>query len=75
MNRQIDLRYAFVFWFRNPAALDDKFWILFINVWVDGFAIINQVARKSSIPNPILLFGVTARVARRNIFKPKPIFG
>ena len=27
-------RYALIFWLKNPAAVDDDFWNIFINIWI-----------------------------------------
>jgi hypothetical protein len=36
-------RYTFIFWLKNPAAFQDEFWSLFINLWVVGFSWIAQL--------------------------------
>jgi hypothetical protein len=32
------IRYAFVFLMKNPAAFNDDFWSLFLNLWIPGFS-------------------------------------
>ncbi len=27
-------RYIFIFWLKNPTAVEDSFWSLFINIWI-----------------------------------------
>jgi hypothetical protein len=35
-------RYCFIFWLKNPLAVDDDFWSLFVSIWiVMASAIIN----------------------------------
>ena len=34
----IVLRYIFIFWMKNPAAFQEEFWSLFINIWVVAFS-------------------------------------
>ena len=34
----IVLRYIFIFWLKNPAAFQEEFWSLFINIWVVAFS-------------------------------------
>ena len=36
-------RYVFLFHVKNPTALQDDFWRLFLNCWTLGVGIINQV--------------------------------
>lgn len=36
-------KYVFIFHLRNPTALDDKFWILFVNMWIRKFAYLTQI--------------------------------
>ena len=35
-------RYACIFWMKNPAAFNDDFWSLFINIWVVGVSYLSQ---------------------------------
>ena len=35
-------RYIFIFWLKNPAAFQDKFWIYFTNMAVAGFSLMSQ---------------------------------
>jgi hypothetical protein len=36
-------KFVFIFYLKNPTALDDKFWILFLNMWIAKFAFISQI--------------------------------
>jgi hypothetical protein len=35
-------RYIFIFWLKNPAAFQDDFWNLLINIWIVGYSILSQ---------------------------------
>ena len=37
------LRYVFLFHLKNPTALQDDFWRLFLNVWTSGFSCCCQI--------------------------------
>lgn len=39
----ITVRYVFLFHLKNPTALQDDFWRLFLNCWTLGFSITNQI--------------------------------
>jgi hypothetical protein len=41
----IVIRYAFIFWLKNPAAFHDDFWYCFLSVWNFGFCAIMCCAR------------------------------
>ena len=34
------IRFAFIFWLKNPAAFHDDFWCRFISFWIFGFSLI-----------------------------------
>ena len=34
--------YIFIFWLRKPAAFQDDFWNLLLNIWIIGYSIIAQ---------------------------------
>jgi len=36
------IRYIFIFKSKNPTAVQDEFWILFLGIWIVGFALICQ---------------------------------
>ena len=36
-------RYVFVFCLKNPAAFNDDFWSKFINIWIVGFSVAQQI--------------------------------
>jgi len=38
----IIIRYIFVFKFKNPTAIQEDFWVLFLTIWSIGFAVICQ---------------------------------
>ena len=37
-------RYTFIFWLKNPAAFQDGFWLIFLNIWIKGASIIMNSA-------------------------------
>jgi hypothetical protein len=37
-------RYIFIFWLKNPAAFNDDFWSVFVNLWIFLFAWLSQIA-------------------------------
>jgi hypothetical protein len=37
-------RYFFIFWLKNPAAFNDDFWSLFLNIWIVMFSIISPIS-------------------------------
>jgi hypothetical protein len=43
MNSIIISRYIFIFWLKNPAAFQDEFWSLLVNIWVVLFSFISQI--------------------------------
>jgi hypothetical protein len=47
-------RYIFIFWLKNPAAFNDEFWFVFVNLWIAGLSFITQFLR-GSIPGSQLL--------------------
>jgi len=47
-------RYIFIFWLKNPAAFNDEFWFVFVNLWTAGFSFISQFLR-GSVPGSQLL--------------------
>jgi hypothetical protein len=42
MTGMIITRYIFIFCLRNPAAFQDDFWNLLLNIWIIGYSIIAQ---------------------------------
>ena len=34
------VQYLFIFWIKNPAAVNDDFWSHFVSMWIAGFSII-----------------------------------
>jgi hypothetical protein len=47
-------RYIFIFWLKNPTALNDNFWITFINILALGSCTIVAIVY-SLLPGPKLL--------------------
>jgi hypothetical protein len=45
-------RYISIFWLKNPMALPNDFWCLFINSWVLGFSWITQFVIDVMLGNP-----------------------
>jgi hypothetical protein len=35
-------RYLFIFRFKNPASINDDFWITFLTVWIGGFSMLTE---------------------------------
>ena len=35
-------RYIFIFWLKNPSAVHDDFWSVFINLWIAGLSVISN---------------------------------
>ena len=35
-------RYVFIFWLKNPSAVHDKFWSIFLTIWKSGFSLITN---------------------------------
>ena len=42
LNLIVIFRYIFIFWLKNPAAFQDKFWHLFLVTWMTGFSFVSQ---------------------------------
>jgi len=36
-------KYIFIFHLKNPTALDDKFWLTFLTLWIRIFAYLSQI--------------------------------
>jgi hypothetical protein len=58
LNGIILFRYIFIFWLKNPTVFQDDFWNLFINIWIFGFVIINQII-SSQMPGRRALYYYT----------------
>ena len=41
-NAILIIRYIFIFYLKNPTALQDDFWKLFINIWITVFTLLTQ---------------------------------
>jgi hypothetical protein len=37
------VKYAFIFWLKNPASVPDGFWIVFLGFWITGFTCLSQI--------------------------------
>ena len=37
------VKYAFIFWLKNPASVPDGFWIVFLGLWITGFTFLSQL--------------------------------
>jgi len=37
------VKYAFIFWLKNPASVLDGFWIVFLGLWILGFTFVSQL--------------------------------
>ena len=70
------LRYAFIFWLRNPAAFHDDFWCLFISIWINGFSILFQFVWQFKAPTQPLGFYICSGIDLAEEFKkPLDIYG
>ena len=54
LNAIIITRYMLIFWLQNPAAFQDKFWILFINVWAKVISFLLPIIRTYVPGNQLL---------------------
>ena len=41
----IFVQYLFIFWVKNPAAVNDDFWSYFVSMWIAGFSLIFNFAK------------------------------
>ena len=41
----IFVQYLFIFWVKNPAAVNDDFWSHFVSMWIVGFSLIFNFAK------------------------------
>ena len=41
----IFVQYLFIFWIKNPAAINDDFWSHFVSMWIAGFSIIYNFSK------------------------------
>ena len=39
------VQYLFIFWVKNPAAVNDDFWSHFVSMWIAGFSLIFNFAK------------------------------
>ena len=51
-------RYVLIFWLQNPAAFQDEFWTLFINVWVKVISFLLPIVRAYVPGNQLLEFQI-----------------
>jgi len=69
-------RYAYIFWLENPAAFHDNFWCLFINIWVNAFSFISQLAWHLTIPRQPIGYYICSGIDLTDILKtPLTIYG
>ena len=54
LNSMTLMRYVFIFWLKNPAAFNDEFWFIFINIWTLVFSFLTQFTR-ALVPGSQLL--------------------
>jgi hypothetical protein len=47
-------RYILIFWLKNPAALKDEFWYLFVNLWTVLFSFMLPIVRAVVPGNQLL---------------------
>ena len=47
-------KYIFIFWLKNPAAFNDDFWSLFVNIWVVSFSILTHHYYLAALPYTII---------------------
>jgi hypothetical protein len=51
-------RYIFIFWLKNPAAFNDEFWFVYVNLWSIGFSTIYQFLRGIVPGNQLLEYNI-----------------
>ena len=39
------VQYLFIFWVKNPAAVNDDFWSYFVSIWIAGFSLLFNFAK------------------------------
>ena len=47
-------RYVLIFWLKNPAALKDDFWFIFLNIWTVVFSFLLPIIRAVVPGNQLL---------------------
>ncbi len=58
LNASTLFRYIFVLWLKNPAAFNDDFWHIFINMWVVSFSFVYQIPRAIIPSNQLLEYKI-----------------
>ena len=53
-------RYIFIFWLKNPAAFNDDFWCVLINIWTFSFSFVFQFLRALVPGNQLLEYNICA---------------
>ena len=52
----IIVQYLFIFWVKNPAAVNDDFWSHFVSMWIFGFSILFNFAKFYSASTQTISF-------------------
>jgi hypothetical protein len=65
-------RYLFIFWLKNPAAFQDDFWNVFVNLWIKGASLIFNGVWFLKAERQIINYYVCSGIDPREDFK-KPI--
>lgn len=50
------IKYLFIFHLKNPAAFQDGFWIIFLNIWIKGFCLLFNLAWFITVDHQIISF-------------------
>jgi len=58
LNAMTLTRYIFIFWLKNPAAFNDEFWFIYVNLWTTGFSFITQFLRGVVPGSQLLEFNI-----------------
>ena len=65
----------FIFWLKNPAAFQDQFWLIFINVWIKGFSFIFNFVWFYTAEHQIINFYIcTGKDPTKDLKKPLNIY-
>ena len=69
------VKYMFIFWLKNPAAFQDRFWLIFINVWIKGFSFIFNFVWFFTAKHQIINFYIcTGKDPTEDLKKPLNIY-
>lgn len=70
------IKYIFIFWIKNPAAVDDGFWSRFLTLWINGFSFVfNFVIFFLPGRQPLFFYICANTDPRQDQLLPKKPFG